>query len=103
MREQVDVQCPNPACPDREVEGDEVHRAEWTATYFGATYEQSGEFGPDINCACGCEGIPVDDGPRIAAAEEELGRRCEECGVVTANPDGGCPHCGEAFPEQEAA
>ena len=97
MPETVDVVCPNPACPDREVEGDVVTRAEWTATYWPATRSEPGYYGPDVTHGCGEDGVPADDEKLIEEAEGALGVRCPECGVVTREPDGGCPHCAEAL------
>jgi hypothetical protein len=90
------VQCPNPACPARIVDGETVNRAYWEATWHeGRRYgdePQPGEWGNDIACpACGQEGIDPDSG-QLDSAEEELGRRCANCGVVSET-DIFCPYC----------
>jgi len=85
----VEVQCPNPACPGRIVEGDSVTRESWEATWH-APYvfaKQPGEFGPDIACpSCGTEGIDPESG-QLDSAEEELGERCDKHGIVGCTAD----------------
>lgn len=106
MPEYLELACPNPACPDREVEGESVLRETWSARWYPPAHSH-GLSRPGVvhsafaHCpGCGTEGIDAEDEKSLDEEEEALGRRCEACGIVTANPDGGCPHCGEAFPEQ---
>lgn len=93
------VQCPNPACPGRSIQGQEVLREEFDATWIAPQgIGMPGYFAADIHCPrCSEEGIDPESG-QLDSAEEEFGVRCERCGIVTANPDVYCRHCGKAFP-----
>lgn len=80
------VCCPNPACKGRSVQQSaegcfEVVREEWWAS--------------DISCPrCGEDGIDSEDPGRLDEAEEELGSRCDFCGVVSEGKcSDKCPHC----------
>jgi DNA-directed RNA polymerase subunit RPC12/RpoP len=99
------VECPNPSCPGRSVEGDQVNREHWNATWHEVNENDTGFWGPDIFCPAGCseEGIDPESG-QLDSAEEELGMRCGECGIVSErftelDKEGNevvnrCPHCG---------
>lgn len=92
----VSVLCPNPDCAGREIEEGQVRRERWSATWLGGP--KTGYFGADVHCPrCSVEGVSEESG-LIEDVESEYGVRCLECGIVTANPDGGCAHCGEALP-----
>lgn len=101
MPEYVTLACPNPECPEREVEGQSVSRFTWDSRWLGQTSDAPGEPAMPECPVCGASGVPDDDKAQLEAAEEEHGVRCPECGVVTAHPDGGCPHCGEKLPNQK--
>jgi hypothetical protein len=98
--ETYELACPNPACPGREVDGEAVSRETWESRWLGQTAHEPGMWATPECPECGTEGVEASNEQLLDREEEALGRRCEGCGVVTANPDGGCPHCGEAFPEQ---
>jgi len=110
MPELLELVCPNPACPARTVEvistftGNEdaevSSRERWESRWLGRTADSPGECASPECPVCGTEGVVDGDDERLAGEEEALGRRCDECGIVTANPDGACPYCGERFPEQ---
>lgn len=85
------VCCPNPACPARLVEGAQVDREQWDATWHEAQRygdnPRPGEWDSNISCPqCSEEGIDPESG-QLDSAEEELGERCEEHGIVW------CPQC----------
>jgi len=107
MSPAVLVVCPNPSCTGRSVQDGEVIRELWEATWHEAIlYEpgqggQPAEWASDITCPqCGEEGIDPESG-QLDSAEEELGRRCEFCGVVSEpkrwmyrhTSQLRCPHC----------
>lgn len=102
---QVLVQCPNPACPGRSVEGETVNRETWEATwqpFVGNPPEGPGWWGANIYCPrCSTQGIDPESG-QLDSAEEELGTRCLCCGVVNKPTEGQiepfCQHCGETLP-----
>lgn len=98
--------CPSPACSERTVEDDRtVTRAEWESAWLGQTETMPGEWKTPECFACGTEGIDPESG-QLDSAEEELGRRCEQCGVVSTEDRWPgvqmfgalsiyCPECGE--------
>lgn len=104
MEETTILVCPSPSCPDRTVENNgTVTRAEWESAWLGQTETMPGEWKTPECFACGAEGIdPESD--QLDSAEEELGVRCSDCGIVSArhetrvDPKKGlclaCPHCG---------
>lgn len=108
------VECPSPSCPDRVVEGEKVTRAAWKALFYPADRwgNSPSEWDTSIMCPrCGTEGIDPESG-QLDSAEEELGERCSECGVVSAEFKIGvvpgrafaaCPHCGGEYPEEGVA
>lgn len=115
----VDVVCPNPACLGRIVEGESVARETWEATWYEPFLAPRsgelvpGEWGPGNHCPrCGMEGVDPESG-QLDEHEEELGVRCNGCGVVTdpakwhvitekgsQSPGPWCPHCGDEMPKQ---
>jgi DNA-directed RNA polymerase subunit RPC12/RpoP len=122
MTSSVQVVCPNPACSHRIVEGENVTRESWDATWLDGRQEYPPYWHSDVACpACGTEGIDPESG-QLDSAEEELGTRCKFCGVVShggvftsahADPPTDawgnripreCPHCHEpeAFTEDPA-
>lgn len=102
------VVCPSPVCPGRSVQGDEVIRESWEATRHELNrrafdYEPGdGYWDADIHCPrCSTEGIDPESG-QLDSAEEELGERCSNCGIVSAKDAHGtypkprlCAYCGE--------
>lgn len=104
---QLVVECPNPSCPRRSVQDQEVVRETWEATWLDGNPEHAPYWHSDIACpACGQEGIDPESG-QLDSAEEELGVRCK-CGVVSVEDQmiavekppgwpfpviGRCPHC----------
>lgn len=97
------VVCPSPSCPGRSVQGQEVIRASWDATWHEADHKGPGEWAADIHCdACSTEGIDPESG-QLDSAEEELGVRCPGCGVVSSNSKPVCPHCGLRESQWETA
>lgn len=82
---QVSVVCPNPACKGRSVQNGEVLREEWEATWVEPTqFDHPQHWANDIYCPrCPEEGIDPESG-QLDSAEEELGERCSECGVVNS-------------------
>lgn len=95
-----ELACPNPACPGREVEGESVLRETWETRWLGQTADSPGEFATPECPECSTQGFDTTDERALDEEEEALGQRCTGCGIVTANPDGGCPYCGEAYPDQ---
>lgn len=86
----VEVVCPNPSCKGRHVEGENVERENWEATWLPGVYG-GGEWDGDISClACGTDGVAADDEAGIDMREEELGTRCPHCGVVFYGGMGDC-------------
>jgi hypothetical protein len=103
------VVCPSPSCPGRVIEGESVTRETWNATWHGSFHGPLADqvyWGSDISCpCCGTEGIDPESG-QLDSAEEELGRRCELCGVVSSEDrwpsvemfgalSAYCPECGK--------
>lgn len=80
------VCCPSPSCPGKSVQGQEVIRESWNATWHEPAdnqFELGGEWASDITCPrCSEEGIDPESG-QLDSAEEELGVRCKFCGVVS--------------------
>lgn len=83
MATMVQVVCPNPACPHRIVEGENVTREAWDASWLEGNPEYPPYWHSDIVCpSCGMEGIDPESG-QLDSVEEELGTRCKFCGVVS--------------------